>query len=271
LDLGLQGRVATITGGSHGVGYAIAEALLAEGCRVAICARDKARLDAAARSLEQAGPQARRPDNTVPAQRATDGIFAHPADVAKPGQVEDFIKLAASHFGGLDILVHNAGGGGGAGLESPDAEFSQAIELNVMAGLRAARVAVPFMRRHDHGRIIFIASVYGRESGGRAGYNMAKAAEISLAKALSRDLAKDKILVNSVAPGSLMFPGSSWERRQQADPEGIEAFTKSDLPLGRFGKPEEVAAVVAFLASDRASLVTGACWTVDGGQSRSLV
>ena len=127
------------------------------------------------------------------------------------------------------------------------------------------------MRRRSGGRIIFIASVYGRESGGRAGYNLAKAAEISLAKSLARELAKDKILVNSVAPGSLMFPGSSWERRQQADPEGIAEFVKTDMPLGRFGTPEEVAAVVTFLASDRASLVTGACWTVDGGQSRSLI
>ena len=102
-------------------------------------------------------------------------------------------------------------------------------------------------------------------------YNAVKAAEISLAKSMAQQLAPDNIRVNSVAPGSLMFPGSSWERRQQADPQGIAAFVESDLPLGRFGKPEEVADVVTFLASDRASLVTGACWTVDGGQSRSLV
>src|SRR5205823_12067138 len=164
--------VAAVTGGSRGVGYAIAEALLAEGCRVAICARDKARLDAAAQSLGH-------------------DVFAQPADVAKPGDVDDFVQATASHFGGLDILVHNAGGGGGAGLESPDAEFDVAFELNVLAGLRAARVAVPFMRKHDHGRIIFISSIYGRETGGRAGYHVAKAAEISLAKALSRELAKD--------------------------------------------------------------------------------
>jgi 3-oxoacyl-[acyl-carrier protein] reductase len=252
LDLGLEGRVAAVTGGSHGLGYAIAQNLLAEGCRVAICARDGKRLSDAAAVLGA-------------------GVFAQTADVAKPGQVEAFIEAAAGHFGQLDILVHSAGGGGGAGLGAPDAEFIQSLEVNAVAGLRAARAAVPFMRRQGRGRIIFISSVYGRESGGRTGYNMAKAAEISLAKALSRELASDNILVNSVAPGSLMFPGSSWERRQQQNPEGIAAFVKSDLPLGRFGKPEEVAVVVAFLASERASLVSGACWTVDGGQSRSNI
>jgi len=252
LNLGLQDRVAAVTGGSRGLGYAIAESLVAEGCRVAICARDQALLDAAASTLGH-------------------DVFAKRADVGIAGEVEAFIEAAASHFGALDILVHNAGGGGGAGLESPDAEFTQTLEVNALAGLCAARAAVPFMRRQHRGRIIFIASVWGRESGGRTGYNMAKAAEISLAKSLSRELAKDNILVNSVAPGSLMFPGGSWERRKRADPEGMAAYVKSEMPLGRFGTPKEVAAVVTFLASDRASLVTGASWSVDGGMSRSNI
>jgi len=252
LDLGLKGRVAAITGASRGIGFAIAQALLAEDCRVAICARDQAGLDRAAQTLGA-------------------HVFPQPADVTRPGEVERFIESAAGHFGRLDILVHNAGGGGGAALDEADSEFARAIEINVLAGRRAARAAVPFMRKQGGGRIVFITSVYGRESGGRGGYNVAKSAEISLAKALSRELAADSILVNSVAPGSILFPGSSWERRRNADPEGIAHFVKSDLPLGRFGKPEEVAAVVVFLVSDRASLVTGACWTVDGGQSRSLI
>jgi 3-oxoacyl-[acyl-carrier protein] reductase len=116
-----------------------------------------------------------------------------------------------------------------------------------------------------------IASIWGRESGGRMTYNAVKAAEISLAKSMAQQLAKDGIRVNSVAPGSILFPGGSWEKRQQADPQGIAEFIRRELPFGRFGRAEEVAAAVAFLASPRASWISGSSVPVDGCQSRSLI
>ena len=116
-----------------------------------------------------------------------------------------------------------------------------------------------------------IASIWGRESGGRMTYNAVKAAEISLAKSLAQQLAPDNIRVVSVAPGSILFPGGSWHKRRQTDPEGIAEFVRRELPFGRFGRAEEVGDLVAFLASSRASWVSGACVTVDGCQSRSLI
>ena len=126
------------------------------------------------------------------------------------------------------------------------------------------------MKARGGGAIVMIASIYGRESGGRMTYNAVKAAEISLAKSMAQQLARDNIRVNSVAPGSISFPGGSWWKRQQADPEGIAEFIRRELPFGRFGRPEEVGDAVAFLASPRASWISGASVTVDGCQSRSL-
>src|SRR5204862_7526829 len=131
---------------------------------------------------------------------------------------------------------------------------------------RISRAALPHLRARGGGVIVMIASVWGRESGGGPSYNVAKAGEIALAKAMARDLAHDHIRVLSVAPGSILFPGGGWERRQQADPEGIAAFVAREIPLGRFGRPEEVADVVAFLCSPRAGWIPGACIPVAGGQ-----
>jgi 3-oxoacyl-[acyl-carrier protein] reductase len=127
------------------------------------------------------------------------------------------------------------------------------------------------MRRRGGGSIVMIASIWGRESGGRMTYNAVKAAEISLAKSMAQQLARDNIRVNSVAPGSISFPGGSWHKRQQEDPEGIAVFVARELPFGRFGRAEEVGQVVAFLASPRASWISGASIPVDGCQSRSLI
>jgi 3-oxoacyl-[acyl-carrier protein] reductase len=127
------------------------------------------------------------------------------------------------------------------------------------------------MRRRGGGVILMMASIWGRESGGRMTYNVVKAAEISLAKSLAQQLARDNIRVNSIAPGSILVPGGSWAKRQQDDPPGIADFVMRELPFGRFGRADEVGAVVAFLASPRASWISGASLTVDGCQSRSQI
>ena len=258
MDLHLTEKIALVTGSSRGLGLASARALLEEGCRVAICARGEDRLQEAAAALRQHG--------------GTDRVLAVRADLSVEDGVDTVMARTLEAFGGLDILVNNVGRAGGGGIgEATDGEWQAALDETLFPAIRASRLAVPHLRARGGGAIIMIASIWGRESGGRMTYNAVKAAEISLAKSMAQELAPDNIRVNSVAPGSISFPGGSWHRRQQADPEGMAAFVRAQLPFGRFGRAEEVGAVVAFLASPRASWVSGACVTVDGCQSRSLI
>jgi 3-oxoacyl-[acyl-carrier protein] reductase len=189
--------------------------------------------------------------------------------VSRPDGVQQVIDRAVEAFGGLDVLVNNVGLAGGGGLvETTDEQWQEAVDQTLMPAVRASRLAVPYMERRGGGAIVMIASIFGREAGGRMTYNAVKAAEISLAKALAQQLAPLHIRVNSVSPGSILFEGGSWWRRQQADPAGIAEFVRRELPFGRFGTPGEVGDVVAFLCSPRASWISGTSVVVDGCQSR---
>ena len=258
LDLGLKGKVAAVTGGSRGLGFYSARALAAEGARIAICARGEEGLAAAAETLREGGAE----------------VLTVACDVAGEGGAAELIDAVRGRYGALDVLVNNVGGNRrGRFEEVGDRDWLEIIQLNVLSGFRAARLAIPMMRAGGGGSIIFISSVFGREKGGPglSIYNTTKTALISAAGIMALELAPEAIRVNCVAPGSIQFPGGSWDKRVKADPEGMRAFVKANLPLGRFGRGEEVGDVVAFLASERASLITGACVAVDGGQGRSLV
>jgi 3-oxoacyl-[acyl-carrier protein] reductase len=260
MDLGLTDKVAIVTGSSRGLGLASAAALVEEGCRVAICARGAPRLAEAAEHLRRLSGG------------GTERIVAVATDLASEEGVQEVVTRAVESFGGIDILVNNVGLARGSSLiDTSDADWLEAINHTLFPAIRASRLVVPSMRRRGGGAIIMIASIWGRESGGRMTYNAVKAAEISLAKSMARQLARDNIRVNSVAPGSILFPGGSWHRRQQEDPAGMADYVRQELPFGRFGRPEEVGAVVAFLASTRASWISGASVPVDGCQSRSLI
>jgi 3-oxoacyl-[acyl-carrier protein] reductase len=261
MNLELTDKIAIVTGSSRGLGFASAAALVAEGCRVAICARGAERLAEAVSELRALTGSGR-----------SDAVLPLRADVSTSDGAAAVIERTVETFGGLDILVNNVGlAKGNAILDTSDADWQEAFDQTLFPAIRLTRLAVPHLRKRGGGAVVMIASIYGRESGGRMTYNAVKAAEISLAKSLAQQLARDNIRVNSVAPGSILFPGGSWHRRQQEDPAGIAEFVKRELPFGRFGRPEEVGAVVAFLVSARASWISGASVTVDGCQSRSLI
>ena len=256
MDLGLTGKVAIITGGSRGLGLAAAKALIAEGAHVVICARGEEQLQKSAKELQALAASGAR-------------VASVAADVSTDAGVKRVVDAAVKEFGRLDVVVNNVGLGKGADLEgTTDADWQEALDQTLFPAIRMSRAAVPHLRKQHGGAIVIVSSIFGREAGGRMTYNAVKAAEISLAKSLAQQLAKDQIRVVSIAPGSILFEGGSWWKRQQADPEGIKQFVKQELPFGRFGKPEEVGAAIAFLASAKASWISGTTVVVDGCQSR---
>jgi len=258
MDCGLTDKVAVVTGSSRGLGLATAKSLAGEGCRVCLCARGRERLRDAASEVAAVAGDAGRVAHVV-------------ADVARAEGARSVVDQAVEAFGGIDILVNNVGVAGGGGLlDTTDQHWQDAFDHTVLPAVRVSKAAVPHMRERGGGVIVIIASIFGREAGGRMTYNALKAADISLAKSLAQELAPSNIRVNSVSPGSILFEGGSWWRRQQADPEGLAAFISRELPFGRLGRPEEVGDVVAFLCSARASWISGTSIVVDGCQSRAF-
>jgi 3-oxoacyl-[acyl-carrier protein] reductase len=256
MDLGLKDRVAVVTGASYGLGEAMAQSLVKEGAHVVICARGEEQLTRTAQAL---GPQA----------------LAVQADVSKAAGIQTLFDTTVQQFGKLDILVNNAGWYHlSQGLGLSDEEWQDNLDINLFSVIRCSRLAVPLMQKQKWGRIINIASIFGKQpNAGLIDYNATKAAIISLSKTLADELAKDNILVNAVCPGPTRTP--LWDGLAKTlnpdDPDGmINDFATAHIPLGRFGRPEEIADLVAFLCSERASFITGAAYDIDGGMVKNM-
>ena len=253
MDLGLKGKVAVITGGSRGIGRATALTFAAEGADVAICARGSETLAETLAEIQELGVN----------------VYGRAVDVTKREEVEAFVDASAETLGGIDILVNNVGGSVGKGLMgSTDEEWIGTFDLNLFHAVRTSRAAVPHMRARLGGSIVIISSISGSKPAPGSQYGAAKAAEIFVSGALAMELGPDKIRVNTVSPGSILFPSGGWGKRQREDPAGFGKFEIEEYPLGRLGTPEEVARAIVFVASPAGSWINGANVPVDGAQQQ---
>ena len=273
MDLQLGGWRALLIGAGRGLGGAAAVALAKEGASVAIVARTRDAVEERSRLCREAG-----------ARKAV-GIAA---DATVAAELERAVHEAGRELGGLDALVTLVGGSQPGGTELDDKGWDAALQRNLWPAVRATRLALPLLEASARERgavpppavdapgsrtysaVLHVASIWGREGGGAMSYNATKAALISLAHEQARELAPRGIRVLSLAPGSILHPGGSWERRLRSDPAGIADFVQREIPFGRFGTAAEVGEVIAFLCSGRASWIAGACVVVDGAQSRSF-
>ncbi|MDG0867194.1 SDR family NAD(P)-dependent oxidoreductase [Candidatus Lucifugimonas marina] len=257
MDLGIKGKVALVTGGSRGLGRQSALALAAEGVNVAICARGEGTLNETADELKATGVK----------------VGAFVADLGDESGAADLVAKVTAELGPIDILVNNVGGSLGTSdlVNSSLDDFHMVMNANLWSAVALMKHVVPGMQERGWGRVVNISSIFGREYGGTAPYMAAKAAMIAASKHTGMAVAKDGVTVNSVAPGSILHAGGTWEKFSQNNPkEVVDEFIDRNLPMGKFGWPEPIGATVAFLASTQADFITGACLNVDGGQSHNL-
>jgi len=261
MDLKLKGKCALVTGGTHGIGRSIALGLAEEGCKVAVCSRTAERVNKAVVELKAAGAD----------------CIGIQADVAIEADIKKVMKAVIDKWKTIHILINNVGGGGRWGKEIAEETgeeiWMEVYNKNALAAIRFTNLAIPYMRKQKWGRVVTITSIFGREGGARPWFAMAKTAQTALMKSLAMKgyLAKDGITFNSVGPGAIMIPDTGWEKALKDNPKEVEEFIKRELPLGRFGAPEEVANLVVFLCSEKASFINGTSIPADGGQGRSLL
>lgn len=253
------GRKALVTGGSHGIGFAVARRLVESGCEVALLSRNDDRLTLAREEMAKSG----KPPVVLS------------CDALNRVELERAWNKLSELWGGVDILVNNVGGGGRWGansiLQTDPNVWDEVFQKNAGATTQLTRLALPYMVQRGWGRVVTITSIYAERTGGRAWFNIAKVAQKVLMQNLAKqpEFARKGITFNSVAPGATYIPGTGWEELRLSSPSEFAAFCES-LPLGRMGTPEEVAAVVTFLCSEEASLINGASLVVDGGESVDL-
>ena len=255
MDLRLSGKVALITGGSKGIGLRTARAFVAEGCDVGLFARGAEALESAAKELRGSGAR----------------VATVAGDVCCPDDAARFIDVCARELGRIDILVNNAirfefGGDERTVVGSSDQSWSDSYEGTVLQVLRMIRLAVPHLRESDAAAVVNVASISGwiPQLAGCGHYGSTKGAIIGLAERLALELVHDGIRVNTVSPGSIFWPGGSWDEFRKANPDSFAEYVRDGFPMGRLGKPEEVADVIVFTASPRANWINGRHIPVDG-------